>query len=136
MGKGRPVGSLDTNVLLRLLLDDVPLQKRAVEKLLDAGGVFEVADGALFEMVFVLEKVYAMNRILIKENVNVITGNKQFLCNKKLFAHCMPLYVQHENLSIIDCALLTYARLQGATPLCTFDKDLVRVANGDAKIVA
>ena len=40
-------GSLDTNILLRLILEDVPEQSIAVEKLLTKGKVFEVADAAL-----------------------------------------------------------------------------------------
>ena len=133
MAKSNLRGSLDTNALLRLLLDDVPAQTNAVETLLEKGGVFEVADAALIEMVFVLEKICKMNRSLIQENIFAITRNKQFLCNKELFERCVPIYVAHKSLSIIDCALIAYARLANATPLYTFDKDLILYASGDAK---
>ena len=124
-------GSLDTNTLLRLLLDDVPEQTKAVEKLLVTGRKFEVADAALIEMVFVLEKIYKMDRGLIQENILGIVRNSVFVCNKNLFEKALPIYVSEPALSIIDCSLLTYARLNKALPLYSFDKKLVNKSDKD-----
>ena len=124
-------GSLDTNTLLRLLLDDVPEQTKAVEKLLVTGRKFEVADAALIEMVFVLEKIYKMDRGLIQENILGIVRNSVFVCNKNLFEKALPIYVSEPALSIIDCSLLTYARLNKALPLYSFDKKLVNKSDRD-----
>lgn len=135
MAKNKKNGSLDTNVLLRLLLDDVAPQTKAVERLLARGERFEVADAALIEMIFVLEKVYGFGREDILENVWVITRNEQFVCNRVLFEHALPLYLHHGKLSIMDCVLLVYARLNNAAPLWTFDKDLIKQGGGDARVV-
>ena len=124
-------GSLDTNTLLRLLLGDIPEQTKAVEKLLTTGRKFEVADAALIEMVFVLEKIYKMDRNLIQENILGIVRNSVFACNKALFENALPIYVSESSLSIIDCSLLTYARLNKALPLYSFDKKLVNKSNND-----
>lgn len=110
----------------------MPAQTETVERLLDKGGMFEVADAALIEMVFVLEKILKMDRTLVQENVFTITRHKQFLANKRLFEQCMPLYSTHPSLSIVDCALASYAHLR-KVPLYTFDKDIIRHASGDAK---
>ena len=128
----KPNGSLDTNILLRLLLDDVPEQTKVVEKILASGKKFEVADAALIEMVFVLEKIYKMDRELIQENVIGIIRNSLFVCNKQLFERVMPIYVSEPTLSIIDCSLLMYARLNQALPLYTFDKKLVKKSDKDS----
>lgn len=125
-------GSFDTNMLLRLLLDDVPAQTAAVDKLLRPGCAYEVADVALIEMVFVLEKVYEMDRNLIKENVMGIVRNRSFLCNTNLFERAMPLYVAEPGLSVVDCVLLIYVRLNAALPLYTFDKKLSKASAGDS----
>jgi predicted nucleic-acid-binding protein len=114
-------GSLDTNILLRLILDDIPEQSLIVEKLLADGKVFEIADAALFEMVFVLEKLYRINREQVAKSVLALVRNAQFSCNRKLFESIMPLYREEPRLSIIDCALHQYAKLNNATPLFTFD---------------
>lgn len=127
-------GSLDTNVLLRLLLNDVPAQTKAAEALLVSGAKYEVADAALIEMVFVLEKIYRMDRVLISENILGIVRNQSFYCNRVLFEQVMPQYVAEPSLSIIDCSLLTYARLNKAVPLYSFDKKLVQKSASDCLI--
>ena len=49
--------SLDTNCLLRWLLDDIPEQSAAITNLIDSGEGFTVADAALIETVFVPENL-------------------------------------------------------------------------------
>lgn len=126
--------SVDTNLLLRLVLNDVPEQEVSVKKLLSVGVRYEVADVALTEMVFVLERLYKMERQMITQFLLVILRHPQFVCNKTLFERVLPIYVSKPALSIVDCALLVYARLNNATPLYTFDKKLVNASDGDAKI--
>ncbi len=120
-------GSLDTNILLRLILADVPAQSIAVEKLIAQGNDFEIADAALFEMIYVLEKLYKMNREQVSKSILTIIRNTKFNCNRKLFELIMPLYVQAVKLSIIDCALIHYAQLNNVTPLFTFDIALTKI---------
>lgn len=126
-------GSLDTNVLLRLLLNDVPEQTILVESLLSKGVQFEIADATIFELVFVLERVYGMERELVCENISAIIGNPKFNSNRALFKDALRLYESESKLSIIDCALLVYARLQKALPLFTFDKELQKKSMCDAQ---
>ncbi len=126
--------SFDTNLLLRLVLNDIPEQTKSVKKLLAKKSRFEVADLALTEMAFVLERVYKMERRMVVEFLSVIIRHPQFICNKNLFERVLPLYISEPTLSINDCALLWYARLNNATPLYSFDKKLVNKSEGDAKI--
>jgi predicted nucleic-acid-binding protein len=126
-------GSLDTNILLRLLLDDVPEQTVVVDRMLKRGSRFDIADIALIELIFVLEKVYHFERSHVCENVLSITHNEQFNCNRSLFEYALSLYSAHPKLSIIDCVLLVYARLNQKTPLYTFDKELIRQGSDDAR---
>lgn len=124
--------SVDTNVLLRLLLNDVPEQTKAVQKLFTIKTKYEVADVALIELVFVLERVLKMERGVVVHNLTAVIKHPQFICNKNLFEQIIPLYLAESALSINDCALLGYARLNKATPLYTFDKALIKKSNGDA----
>jgi predicted nucleic-acid-binding protein len=125
--------SLDTNVLLRLVLNDVPEQIVAINKLLARGSKFEVSDAALIEMVFVLERSYKITRSVVDENLRFIIGHPQLVCNKYLFDKVLSLYVSAPTLSIHDCTLLWYARLNQKKPLYTFDKKLVSKSGGDAE---
>jgi predicted nucleic-acid-binding protein len=119
-------GSLDTNALLRLALGDILGQARVVKKLLEQSSQMEVADVAVFEMIFVMEKEYKLSRERIVGNVLSIVRHKNINCNRRLFELTLPLYLEHSKLSIIDCALTQYATLNATTPLYTFDKELAK----------
>ena len=131
--KNSQYGSFDTNILLRFVYKDVPHQTQAIDAMLAKGGRFEIADAALFEMAFVMEKVYLSSRDDIVDSILSIVRNDQFICNKLLLEKTLPLYRDQQKLSIIDCALLVYARLNKATPLYTFDKELVKGSGGNAR---
>lgn len=119
-------GSLDTNTLLRLVIGDAPSQTTLVENLLKNASVLSVADIALIEMVFVLEKVYLFSRSDVAASVYSIIRHPKINGNRKLFELALPNYLEHSKLSIVDCALVAYAHLNSATPLYTFDKALAR----------
>jgi len=129
-------GSLDTNVLLRLLLNDVPKQHASALKLFNnQGGSFVIADIAIMEIVFVLTgDVYKFTREQASLAIEGILSIDKFDCNRKLFERALPLYVSHEALSFEDCCLSVYAVLGGATPLWTFDKKLAH-QTASAKLV-
>lgn len=118
-------GSFDTNVLLRLLLNDLPEQRIAVKKLLKhATGQFTVADTVIIELVFGLDRYYGFSRLQIAEAIDGLLKLKEINCNRALFETALPLFVQHTGLSFEDCCLATYAQLNDAEPLWTFDKKL------------
>ena len=122
-------GSLDANVLLRVLLIDVPAQHDKASRLLqDTSHPFIVADTAIIEVVFVLGRNYGFNRAAISEAVEGLMELPQIDCNNVLFQKALPLYVQYPALSFEDCCLATYADLNDARPLWTFDKKLANQA--------
>jgi predicted nucleic-acid-binding protein len=114
-------GSLDTNVLVRLTLGDLPEQSAAIERLLEVGDVFVVSESAIFEMVYVLEKIYHFSREDVSKSVLAIVRNKKFSCNTKFITLVIAEYVKETRLSIIDCALQLHAQNNNCTPLFTFD---------------
>ena len=127
-------GSLDTNLLLRLVLGDVPAQAEAVEKLLKLGSIFDVSDIAIIEMIYVLENVYKLPRAIISQNVSFIINHTCINSNRRIFAVSLPLYIDNPKLSFVDCAFTKYAELNKATPLYTFDADLAKACSPVAQI--
>ncbi len=119
-------GSLDTNTLLRLSLGDIPEQALCVKKLLDQSSYFEVADAVIFEIVFVMEKGYGLERKQIAQNILTIVRHPKINSNRELFERTITNYIQHPKLSIVDCALVQYAKLNKAIPLYTFDQALAK----------
>ena len=127
--------SLDTNCLLRWLLDDIPEQSAAITNLVDSGESFTVADAALIETVFVLEKLKKIDRETIERAIMAIIENNSFFCDYELFSEILPMYTKHAKLSIVDCYLEALARKRGSVPLLTFDQKLANQLPG-AKLIS
>jgi len=122
--------SLDTNCLLRWLLDDVPEKTILINARVNSGENFAVADAAVIETIFVLEKIIKISRESIEEAVFMIIEKDSILCNRELFIEILQIYITHYKLSIVDCYLEVLARKTGNTPLLTFDKKLANQLSG------
>ncbi|MCL2602571.1 MAG: PIN domain-containing protein [Treponema sp.] len=122
--------SLDTNCLLRWLLDDISEQTALVTAVVNSGENIAVADAALIEIVFVLEKLKKIRRETIEKAMLTIVKKETIVCNRELFLEVLPLYTNHPKLSFVDCYLEVLSRRTGATPLLTFDKKLANQLSG------
>lgn len=127
------VASLDTNVLLRWLLNDVPDQTKQVEKILAKNNTYHVADMAIQEVVYVLERLLKMNRELIVANVRAIMAQANINCNRGLFELALEMFENNVSLSFVDCCLVCYVQIDDSAPLYTFDKMLAKKAPKLAK---
>lgn len=119
------LGSLDANVILRIILDDIPSQRVAAVRLLE-GGMYRVADTAVVEAAFVMERNYHMQRFAIAQILVGFLAQPQVVCDQRLFAEVFPMFTAHPALSFEDCYLAAAAEQQAALPLYTFDKTLAR----------
>ena len=122
--------SLDTNCLLRWLLDDIPEQAALVNTLIDSGECITVADAAIIETIFVLEKLKKISRNTIAKAVTVVICTKNIQCSRELFMEVLPAYTSHPKLSFVDCYLEVLARRNMTAPLLTFDQKLANQLSG------
>lgn len=116
--------SLDTNVILRFLLRDVPEQADRAKSLISTSECY-VTDVVLTETVFVLEKVYEAPRDQIAFSLKSFIALQFVTSNSALFSDVFDLYETQPTLSIIDC----YAALEASVwenDLITFDKKLLK----------
>ena len=127
---GNIMASLDTNCLLRWLLGDIPEQTALVTALVNSGESIAVADAALIETVFVLEKLKKINRETIERAVMAVIQKDAIVCNSELFIEVLPIYTRHPKLSFVDCYLEVLARRTETSPLLTFDKKLANQLSG------
>ncbi len=116
-------GFLDANVVLRLLIDDVPGQHEAARALL-ASGHFRVADAALIEVIFVIGRHYGLTRHEQREALRDLLAQPRVDGSAELFGAAFEIYVEHPKLSFEDCYLVTVAEQSGEGPLWTFDRKL------------
>lgn len=126
-------GSLDANVIVRLLTKDIPEQYELAQKLISSGAEFEIADTAIIESIYALHEYYKVPRKLVKEIVQALQTNKNLRINTALFDEALGLFEQHPAFSIEDCYLTSLAKQNKALPLWTFDKKLAKQSNGMAK---
>lgn len=120
-------GSLDTNALLRYLLEDIPEQHELVRRLLARSrSEFMVADTAFIELAFVLERHYGLRRADIALAIENLLAMERLSCNRVLLGAALEVFTAHPGLSFEDCYLAAHAELNDAEPLWTFDKKLSR----------
>lgn len=126
--------SLDTNIILRLALRDVPKQcLKIVDLLMRQNVVYDVADLAITEAVYVMQK-QGKTRKQIVEILNTTLEGFDFCYNRSLFERVFPMYLECPRLSFNDCCLASYAALNQAEPLWTFDQALAE-ESGTAKLL-
>ena len=110
-------GSLDANVVVRLLLNDVPDQHAAAVALVEgADAPFVVSDVAVIEVVFALCPHYEFSRAAAAEAIEGLMSLTQIDCNRVVFKRALPFFTDHLKLSFEDCCLATYAELSNAEP--------------------
>ena len=111
------------------MLCDVPKQLEKIFALIDESkpGGLAIADVVFFECAWILGgKMYGFERALIGKLLLQVAAIPQINCNRALLEQAVPVYIKHPRVSFIDACLATYAELNGATPLLTFDKNLVK----------
>jgi len=123
--------SLDTNVVLRFLLNDVPAQTEKAAKIISKDKVY-VTDVIAVETVYVLEKVIELSRQDIVSLVTGFLGFPNVVHNPYFLIDAISLYEHRSSLSIVDCYAAAEAKAYH-NKLVTFDK---RLANQGGKHVS
>ena len=118
-------GSLDTNVAIRILLNDIPDQHQKSLKLIqESNKEYLVSDIAIMEIVFVLEKHYGFTREQIADTVTGLMNIWNLVINRGVISESIGFYLSHKSLSFEDCYMAETARFHNAEPLYTFDRKL------------
>ena len=123
------IGSVDTNVLLRAALQDVPEQFARVNSLL-MQGEYIVSDVAITEAVHALRYHYKINRAAICDGVRALTKIPNLLFSTAL-PEALDIYEDHPSLSFEDCFMAVTAEHANAYPLYTFDQKLAKQTSAE-----
>ena len=114
---------LDTNMILRYLLNDDQEMADIAEQHLNAGDA-SVTIEVIAEVVYVLKGVYSMDRDVIAETV------KGFLelvnCQEMVVLNLALDTYAERNLDFVDCVLYGYHAVKGIE-IATFDKKLKKL---------
>jgi len=127
--------TLDTNLLLRLALRDIPEQYELVRDLVTTPGAhYRVTDAAVTEAVHALLHHYGMSRPRVAEIARAIIWDGAIDASSAFLDAVLTLFEARKSLSYTDCYLAEEARASGNVPLLTFDKKLAS-GHPDAKLV-
>lgn len=118
--------SVDTNILLRLLLLDNEAQLLQIKALLTRAQDVSVPDQAIIEAVYVLGGSGGLSRHDIETALKALLHNSRLHINTATFGRVLERYATHPALSFTDLYLEANAYFSGHTPLYTFDKKLGR----------
>ena len=117
--------SLDTNVLLRFALKDVPAQfTQALALLSRTDTTFVVADAAWIELAYALQHHYQMDRVAVTDVVTSLMSIDSMSANQSVIETTCAAFLDHPKLSFADCYLAERALADSTTPLFTFDEKL------------
>lgn len=122
--------TIDTNVLLRFLLKDVPKQAEVARKKFQEAKQtktqLSVSQIVIFEVVFALTRVYKFDKSDIVEAIKSLLG-AEFLKiqDREVFGPALSLFTKR-NISLADCFIVAFSKFNKA-PLFTFDKDLAKL---------
>lgn len=118
---------IDTNGFLRFLLDDVPGQSNKIEELLNKAKKGEIQiflpQIIVFEIVFILEKYYQINKDGVLDKIESLVSIKYIeVESREIFLESISLY-RDNPVSFVDCFIFASAQKNSAE-LFTFDKKL------------
>ena len=125
---GPNVRAVDTNVIVRVLIDDPdePAQTRAAREMVRQERTVLVPDLVLIEMTWVLRTSYRFSRAMVAKAVKgLIAHGKLVLESEALAAAALNLY-ESSQADYADCWILAAMRERGVE-LVTFDKKLARL---------
>lgn len=121
--------SLDTNLILRCILGDVPEQREKISDFLrDSSSIHYISNQAILECIYVLEITSKIPRVAVVDMLNFFLTrySDRLIYDHALTSLAFPYYLSHPKLSWADCALAAEAEITHHEPLWTFDKKLAR----------
>jgi predicted nucleic acid-binding protein len=110
---------VDTNILIRALIDE----NSELTKIIANTNEVHIPLPIFFETAFVLEKFYKQSREMIIDYIFTIISYDNVFTDKNSLKEILYLYERKHNLSIIDCFLITYAKIYNLKVI-TLDKAL------------
>jgi predicted nucleic-acid-binding protein len=118
--------ALDTNVLVRLIVRDDPIQVRMAEEFVARGAW--VSHLVLAETVWVLDAVYDRTGEQIVTAVDMLLNHADLtLQDSDVVALALESFRKYPALGFSDCLMVEIARRSGHLPMGTFDRGLAKL---------
>ncbi len=120
---------LDSNLLLRFLLNDNTEQANAVQKLLEScTDELILTDVSIAEIIWVLTSYYKLPKQEVADKIKLLLALKTIYANKPVLFKALSIY-QSTNVDYIDAYVAAYAEDEQAAGIYSFDKDFEKIAS-------
>src|SRR3989344_4396053 len=121
-------GLIDTNLLVRYLVEDDSRKADAVEKLLkDPHKNLILLDVTFAETIWVLSSFYSLEKEQIINNLSALLDIPSIIANRKVLQKALDYFANH-NISFIDAYQAGFA-LTGNLEIYSYDKDFDKLAD-------
>jgi predicted nucleic-acid-binding protein len=118
---------LDSNVLIRHLTGDPPVQARRASAFLAAADELLVPDLIVAEVVFVLESFYEVERERVAELVRAVIGFPAIVVvDAPLLLRALEVY-EVDRIDFAEAYLVASAEATGVDTIASFDRSIDRV---------
>jgi predicted nucleic-acid-binding protein len=122
--------AVDTNVLLRVILQDHPQQLKEAEAFL-AGGAWVTAV-PLAEVAWVLRSTFGFEQDSVADALEMLLQHPVLtIQDADAVGRAVDMYRVARGVSFTDCLILELARKNGHLPLGTFDRKLARLPGAE-----
>lgn len=125
---------LDTNLLVRFLVDDLPEQANRVELLFkkSSDGSLAIPDLVIAEIIYVLLSYYEMDKETVIDKIGLLIEFEKINCNKRLLKTALEIYKEN-SVSFVDAYLTALVAEGDNSFIYSFDKDLAKIEQGKVK---
>ena len=117
---------LDTNIIIRFLLNDHSTQSPASKKLLETSDALILTDVAIAEIVWLLSSFYKLPKEEIVEKIYELFKINSLIVNKQPILRALYFY-QNLSIDFIDAYLTAYAEEERLEGIYSFDKSLDKI---------
>ena len=118
--------AVDTNVVLRLLVQDDARQLASAEAFVEPGAWVPLL--VLAETVWVLDTIYHLKPPELAQAIEMLLDHRQLtLQSRDVVSAALGIFRKRPALGFSDCLILESANAAGHLPLGTFDRSLGKV---------
>lgn len=127
---------LDTNVLVRYLAQDDPVQSRiateVIEQRLTEENPGYVSTVVITETAWVLERAYDLGDVEIAACIERLLQTDVLVVESEQEVFTAMIFLREGRGSFTDCLILTLAKKAGCSTILTFDRKALRLAGYSA----
>jgi len=132
------MGALDTNVLVRYLVEDdlaqLALAKRLIQRSLREGKTLFVPVTVFLELEWVLRTTFAFTKDEVLQSLNDLLASSELCFESEHALELARLLYSRSSADLSDCLHVALAAQAGERPLWTFDRAASKVEG--AKLLA